>query len=692
MIGPSVSALVLPLTIALASAPAPHLRTSLDQRTRRSDTQVYFSFIVYGDDFCNPDESAAVVRRLLDLFDANQLPAEFVVSAAVAAAWQATSGDVVERLRRGPYTVSYVCRPPHPVCFPGELNRRLAKRTGVQRRDALRQLETHGWDPTTGEANTSGVGGYSLVKEIFGRAPWAVVPNATSDQLRDDHVAVLRELGARVVTLDTSLPPNGPNPIRWHSGLLVRPFDFDLTTVGPRRRGRNRKRNRWAWWWHHAGRDLLGDPAYRLRQHMQRTVPGRVYFGLIRVHDHDFYAKMTPWWRIYYGSWRSLRARKPPFAFTHRGRKQPYRECDTAQKQAIWRAYEKLVSAVARNAQIRAVTSRELVAMVAHPPADSEARLVPARVVLPPKDTWTQPVPTEMPAKAQTRLLIGLFLQAQPSQSFVTNEAYFRAKARLCEELAEMLAKHGARLTVQADVELAHGAETFDPEFIRRLHDKHQVEFSLRTDLRPVPGTSLDHVLRELKRRKETFEQMGSGPITDLCGGFDLDDPSVLAPLGFRTQTAMRNPYTRRSYGRFYVHPWRVSKASPWCDEVTWARPDPEGKIVFLPGQGTFGPRTARTLRDRIYPSLVHALNVAKVAHANTWYALTHVDSFRSTRGLSLTEYMASPEHRQHLAVYEKVLAELFDPLVKQKYVRWATPSEMYKSFLWWDRHRFRAD
>ena len=623
------------------------------------------------------------------MLDARRLPAELVVSVPVAEAWQATSHDLIERLRRGTHAISYVCRAPHPVCFPGAPNRRLAAMPRAQRLDVIRRLETHGWDPTSGEPNQTGTGGYRLVKETFGQTPWAVAANATSDALRDDHLAVLRELGARVVSLDPAPATPARSPLCWRGGMLVRPCDMDLTTIGGPRARRRRRHDRGLYWWNHAGQDLLGRPTYRLRQYLQRAVPERVYFGLVGIHDYDTYSLTVPWWRIYYERWHSLKPLKPPFAITPMRGRRMFRERDKATEQAIWRAYEEIVTTVARNAQIRVVTSREWMSLVAGPPDDAPDRLVPARIVLPPHDTWPQPVATDIPAEPRGRLLAGLFLQAPPNRAFVTDASYFRAKARVCEELADMCKRHGARLTVQADVELALGAEAFDPGLIRRLHDRYAVEFSLRTALRQEPGTELEQFLGELRTRKEKFEAMGSGPITDLCGGFDLEDPWVLAPLGFRTQSAMRNPFTGRSCGRFYVHPWRVSKASPLTDEVRWARADPESPIVFLPGQGTFGPRSARTLRERVYPSLVRALNAAQVARANTWYGLTHVDSFRSTEGRSLTDYMASPEHQRHLQVYDKTLTELFDPLVQKKYVRWATPSEMHKAAIWWDRHRF---
>ena len=61
--------------------------TILDQRTRRTDTQLYFSFVVICDDYANPEQSASVVRRLADLFDRHRLPAEFVISAPFST-WQ----------------------------------------------------------------------------------------------------------------------------------------------------------------------------------------------------------------------------------------------------------------------------------------------------------------------------------------------------------------------------------------------------------------------------------------------------------------------------------------------------------------------------------------------------------------------------------------------------------------------------
>lgn len=194
---------------------------------------------------------------------------------------------------------------------------------------------------------------------------------------------------------------------------------------------------------------------------------------------------------------------------------------------------------------------------------------------------------------------------------------------------------------------------------------------------------SVEQVIAYVRRRKETFEAMGAGPVTDLNGNFDLTDPSPLAASGIRSLTAFKNRFTQKRSFRFYVQPWVPGAgAGPLVDEVSWSRHDAQRKAVYLPGAGPSPTRFHDRLRDRVWASLTNALVRWRPDAVSTWYFVGHVDSFqpRSGRGRPGT-YADSDDYRRALGTWEAVLENVFDPLVAKGYIQWSTASQMRKAY-----------
>jgi len=815
------------LLILCAVSAAASCIAAESQRKRLTKTQVYFTFAINCHDFVNSEQSAQTLKRLVGIFDKYGVKGDFYLNDPLVRAYREKQPAIIEILKKSGHTMSYHLRPPHPVCFPSEISRELSKLGREELIAELREYETRGWDPTTGKPNPEGIGGYALVKETFGVAPCSTGLNALTPQLRAAELKVLRDLGAKMSVFHHEGGSDPINPLVWRNGVLVRPSDFAIARLGKGPRASD------FWWNHVRSGNAPADPVLLLKMELVRLHPDRIYFAQSLIHENNFYSENTSWGPIYYSDRRKGRPKQPPFDLNTTA---PWvRTRSKADQEAIWKAYERMVAFVAKNRQIKVVTSRDIVAMV-EPEERVTPNAVPARLKPVAEITWPQqptrkvnwlrdasfenkddsayrigispgkprpqlswetadvhsgqvalklegtqdascvllqdvnidkgriyriggwlrgtgvgaasfelrlfegprpmgqppglktetvsgdfgwrrvethvlvnqnfrkadfalvwrggtlrvddlfveseePAAVPIPEQPRGVLLVGFLVHSENVEAFVKNKGYFRAKTQVLEDLAKIFRRHGAKMTIQPELELALGAEKFDPDFFRRLHTKYGVEFSVHTHGPKGVNPSIEDVLRYASERKKTFERMGAGEITDLNGNFDVEDWSVFARAGFRSMTAFKNKYTQRQYGGFYIHPWRPSPSSPLVDEVSWSEDNPNSKVVFLPGQGGRVTKFHERLKDVVYPPLTQALAACEPSKVNTWYFMSHVDKFVSHEHRRLDEYMRSDEYQKALASYDSLLTEVFDPLVKRDYIKWATPSEMRRAF-----------
>jgi len=301
---------------------------------------------------------------------------------------------------------------------------------------------------------------------------------------------------------------------------------------------------------------------------------------------------------------------------------------------------------------------------------------------------WPEVV--EIPEKPAAPLYVMVLMHSETPQAYIRSRDYFRADAMKYEEMAKMLQRYGARLVAQPERELWLGAQRHAPDFIRRLHQKYGVSFSVHTHgPNPRLNPTLQDVLDYIKLRKDEMEAMGAGPVSDLNGNFDQPDWDNFAKIGIRTMTAYKHPPTQRgleSMKHYYLHPWRPA-GSPFQSEEQFARHDPDCAVVFLPGMGAIHTRHHERFADLIERHLRVALSRVRADRINVSYFVEHVGRFVPKEpGVTPWQYVNSQAFREDLEKHEKLYRDFLAPLVKSGHVRYAIPCEVCDLFEAWEQ------
>jgi hypothetical protein len=307
------------------------------------------TFAVNVHDFVNLDESADTVLRLVDLFERWNLRGDFYLTAPMVALYEERRPDVMVRLKQSAMTISYHVRPPHPLIVGFDAPLRGLE--GDALKAALRDYETYRLDLETGTLDTTEPGGYSYVRDAFGRAP--VVASVPSALYRSESLEVLAELGARMTVIYHESGTKLDSPFEYAGGLLIRPSDWSVT--------------RWAtdsspkeqFWWAMLDTPLASqyDPTRYLEERLRGWTADRPPIVTALIHDDNFYREAaTPWALVYYDDAQKGTARRPPFDLEAAD---PSRPRLPENREAVWSAYETLVAFAAANLDV--VTSEDLV-------------------------------------------------------------------------------------------------------------------------------------------------------------------------------------------------------------------------------------------------------------------------------------------------------------------------------------------
>jgi len=302
------------------------------------------------------------------------------------------------------------------------------------------------------------------------------------------------------------------------------------------------------------------------------------------------------------------------------------------------------------------------------------------------KTHWPKVV--DIPKKPVAPLLFMVLMHSETPQAYITNRDYFKADATKYEEMAKMLNRYGAQLVVEPEREIWLGAQKYDPDFIRRLHEKYGASFSVHTH-GPRGNPTRQEVLDYVKLRKDEMEAMGSGPVTDLNGNFDQTDWDMFAEVGMRTMTAYKNTRTQTaemSMEHYYNHPWRPA-GSPYQGEEQWARHRPECRVVYIPGASAVHTRHHERFPDLMERHLRLALSRVRADRINVFYFVEHVGRFVTKEpNRTPLEYVNSQAFRDDMELHEKVHRDFVAPLVKSGHICYVTPSEVCDMFEQWEQ------
>lgn len=317
----------------------------------------YFTFAINVHDWTHPEESAATLSRLVDLFQRYGVRGDFYFTAEIARELAERHPEVVARLKQAGMTISYHVRPPHPL-YEG-FDQRLQGLSESELYATLRDYETYALDLVTGELDRSRSGGYRLVSETFGTRPVVASAPTGSASLRSVAQKVYRDLGAQMTVIYHESGTKPETPFEYVNGLLVRPSDFSVTRVTPIDGSDN------FWWNFMAGPQAASYHPLRLLElglaSWQASNPVRKPFVTSLIHENNFVRRGPEGWKsIYYEiiNGRPGNPLPPPWDLNA---PDPSSLRPREEQEAIWQAYEELVAYVATHFEV--VTSQEIVAM-----------------------------------------------------------------------------------------------------------------------------------------------------------------------------------------------------------------------------------------------------------------------------------------------------------------------------------------
>ncbi len=315
------------------------------------------TFAVNVHDWTHPDESAATLLRLVDLFERHGVAGDFYLTPEITRVLAERHPQVIDRLKHSTMTISYHVRPPHPAS--SGFGAGLAGLDAASLYRTLREYETFALDLSTGELDRSRAGGYRMVAQAFARLPVvASIPN-NDPTIREVGLAVLRDLGAQMTVIYHEAGTDLEQPFEYQQGLLVRPSDFSIT------RTTSVDGSNDFWWNRIAG--VGGDrfrPKKMLEAELERWRDAgapRPPFITALIHENNFaFRGPEGWSSIYFeiSGGRRGNPLPPPWNLDAPDPSQPR---PAAEREAIWAAYEELVAFAAEHLAV--VTSQDIVAM-----------------------------------------------------------------------------------------------------------------------------------------------------------------------------------------------------------------------------------------------------------------------------------------------------------------------------------------
>lgn len=320
----------------------------------------WITFAVNTHDTVHPAESADTVQRLVGLFRKHGVRGDFYFTAPVVEAYLRERPALLRELKDSGMGINYHLRPPHPAV--SGFDRRLRSLDDAALAATLRDYETYRTDPATGELQKDRPGGYRLVADAFGRPPVCVSPQTQDARIRSAIDRVYRDMGARVVVAYHETGTDPDRPFEWRDGLLARPSDFSITRW-PAPGG-----DREEFWWNRVSGPRADpasfDPSARLSKLLAGWKGPRPPLATALIHENNFPRFGPESWKAFYFTDAEARTpAKPPYDLTA---PDPSRERGAGEREAIFRAYEKLIATAA--ALMEVVTAGDLADMAGPPP------------------------------------------------------------------------------------------------------------------------------------------------------------------------------------------------------------------------------------------------------------------------------------------------------------------------------------
>ena len=251
---------------------------------------VLFSLNVH--DWAYPEESAEVVRRVIELHEEYEVPIEVYVTDPVFQLYVEDDLDLVELMRTAStVSVSYHVRAPAP--YSGSFDwLGLSEMTAKEQERVYLEYEEQALDLVTGEP-TDQPGGYQYLKDTIGYAPRMVGVVEVFDQSIGGSIlaGVYQEKGAQFFVSNNKSVKPGDTSL----GLWLRPQDYDLKL------------------YEYATRGQL-DPEKIFTEVVKDRMDEEVFTIGVKYHENNFYHDENPWFPVFWEEYRQkIGVISPPY-------------------------------------------------------------------------------------------------------------------------------------------------------------------------------------------------------------------------------------------------------------------------------------------------------------------------------------------------------------------------------------------
>jgi hypothetical protein len=285
-------------------------------------------------------------------------------------------------------------------------------------------------------------------------------------------------------------------------------------------------------------------------------------------------------------------------------------------------------------------------------------------------------------------LYFGIVVHIEPHEEYLNENRYQKDAERL-RRVAEIVAAHGGRMTVQTQPPFLDMDETLGDPIHKELEALgNEIALHFHEDV--YVGSGSDHLpvedyVRAMSELRAQIKQVSGASVTNWAGGNTyIHMWEAASQAGYKTNCNYKNRYTQTSAPGFaVVNPWRPAGAANEEERLVH---DPNGLIIYIPS-GVY-PIHCRKLEavprpygyeafDYVTYALKASLQSATPEMVNTFYITFHPGDF-----------LEVGDDEEDFASWDAWLTQIIDPLVADGRLRWATIAEMAAAFEAWESKR----
>jgi len=270
-------------------------------------------------------------------------------------------------------------------------------------------------------------------------------------------------------------------------------------------------------------------------------------------------------------------------------------------------------------------------------------------------------------------------------KSDYNNVEYLRMHIDNIKKIAQIVEKHGGKLTVQAQTPFTSSCYENNEKILTDLAEKgHEIALHFHEDahLGKNSGT-LDPAVWTAVMKEEIswLKKAGAGSVRYWSGGNIY--PHILeaaSNAGLEVMSDYKNPKKQEADASLLaINPWRPAGEPSEGDVTAFSKHDPNGKIIYLP-DGIFKSSDFKERKtggsaaflDYLTDGLERSLRAAKRDRVNVFHITLHPGELKGPGGRGVD-------------ILDAWLTQVVDPLVRKGKLKWATFSEMADKYAAWE-------